>query len=229
MDKYRLADYLAELMVLGESPLIGQTWEKSKAFRETKLELVNLIREGKSVSRPQRTKIRPGDLLLFHGHIDKIMTTEQNYGLELVKNTKVHDEQLSTDEAQLVEVLVPPRSNLIGNTLQSSDFFRRYKASILAIQRRGKVLKDRLADIELNAGDTLLLQGHKDDVQRLMNSANAIITNELNELHFRRDKAIIAVLVMLTVIFLAVFNVVPIMVAAIIGALAMVLTRCLSV
>jgi len=62
-----------------------------------------------------------------------------------------------------------------------------------------------------------------------MNSAHVVITNELSELYFRRDKAIAALLVMLTVIVLAVFNIVPIMIAAIIGALGMVLTRCLNI
>jgi len=140
VDKYRLADYLAELLVLGDSPLVGKTWDRSKIGRDTKIELSNLIREDKPVSRPLHTMIRPGDLLLLHGHIEKIMAVERDYRLELLKNVRVHDKQLSSHETQLIEVLIPPRSNLIGNTLQTSDFFRRYQANILAIQRRGKVL-----------------------------------------------------------------------------------------
>ena len=50
VDKYRLADYLAELLVLGDSPLVGKTWEQSRVSRETKVELSNLIREGKAVA-----------------------------------------------------------------------------------------------------------------------------------------------------------------------------------
>ncbi|MFC1974602.1 SLC13 family permease [Chloroflexota bacterium] len=229
VDKYRLADYLAELLVLGNSPLVGKTWEQSKISRETKVELSNLIREGRTVSRPAGTKIRPGDLLLLHGHVQQIIAMEHKYGLELMRNVRVHDEQLSSPESQLIEVLIPPRSNLIGNTLQTSDFFRRYKASILAIQRRGKILKERLADIELDSSDTLLLQGHRDDVLRLMNSANVIVTNELTELYFRKNKAIAALLMTLTMVGLAAFNVVPVMVAAIIGSVGMVLTRCITI
>jgi len=229
VDKYRLADYLAELQVLGDSPLVGKTWEQSKVGRETNVELSNLMREGSAVARPTSTKIRPGDLLLLHGHIQQIMAMESKYGLELMRNVRVRDQQLSSSETQLIEVLIPPSSNLIGRTLQTSDFFRRYKASILAIQRRGKILKERLADIELNSDDTLLLQGHRGDVLRLMNSANVIVTNEVTELCLRKDKAIAALLVALTMICLAVFNIVPILIAAIIGGIGMVLTRCLTV
>ena len=229
VDKYRLMDYLAELHVLGDSLLAGKTWEQGKVSRDTGVELSNLIREGKAVSRPAHTRIRPGDLLLLHGHIERIVTMEPKYGLELVKNVRVRDQQLRSDETQLVEILIPPRSNLIGQTLAKADFFRRYRASILAVQRRGHVLKDRLADIELNSGDTLLLQGHKDDVVRLMSSAQVIVTNELTDLYFRKDRAIAAVAVTVTLIVLAAFNIVPIMVAAAIGAVGMVLTRCLTV
>ena len=228
VDKYRLADYLAELQVLGDSSLVGKTWEQSKVTRLTTIELSNLMREGRAVSHPARTKIRPGDLLLLYGHIDQIMAMEPKYGLELMKHVRVRDQQLSSHETQLIEVLIPPRSNLIGRTLQTSDFFRRYKATILAIQRRGKILRERLADIELNSGDTLLLQGHRDDVSRLMSSANVIVTNELTERYLRKDKAVAALLVMLTMVGLAAFNVVSIMVAAIIGAVGMVLTRCVT-
>ena len=228
VDKYRLADYLAELQVLGNSSLVGKTWEQSKMTRLTTIQLSNLMREGRAVARPVRTKIRPGDLLLLYGHMDQIMAMEHEYGLELMKHVRVRDHQLGSHETQLVEVLIPPHSNLIGNTLQTSDFFRRYKATILAIQRRGKILRDRLPDIELNSGDTLLLQGHRDDVSRFMSSANVVVTNELTERYIRKDKAVAALLVMLAIIGLAAFNVFSIMVAAIIGAVGVVLTRCVT-
>jgi len=113
--------------------------------------------------------------------------------------------------------------------LQTSDFFRRYKSTVLAIQRRGKILRERLADIRLDSGDTLLLQGHKDDVSRLLNSTNVIVTNELTELYLRKDRAIIALLMLVMVVTLAALNIVPILVAALLGAGGMVLGRCLTV
>jgi di/tricarboxylate transporter len=228
VDKYQLADYMAELQVQGNSALVGQTWSQSKASREAMIELTNLVREDKAVARPQQTVIRPGDLLLLHGHIKQIMEMQQKYGLELLKNAKVLDKQLSVHETQLVEVLLPPGSSLIGKTLSKSDYFRRYKAIILAIQRRGRTIKERLADTILESGDTLLLQAHNDDIIRLMNTNNAIVTSKLNDLHFNRDKAVTAIMIMIGMILLIVFNVLPILTAAIIAAIAMVLTRCLT-
>ncbi len=101
--------------------------------------------------------------------------------------------------------------------------------SVLAIQRRGRILRDRLADIKLADGDTILLQGHKDDITHIMNSPNAIVTNELTDLYLRKDRALMALAVLLVVVVLTTLNIIAIMPAAIIGALGMVVTRCLTV
>ena len=229
VDKYRLTDYLAELLVTAKSPLIGKNWEQSRMRRETKLELSNLSREGKAVSRPARTKIRPGDLLLLHGDISVIMAQGPKYGLELMKDVRVCDQDLSSYDLRLNEVLIPSQSKLIGHTLRSSDFLRRYRSAILGIQRRGKVIRERLSDVKLESGDTLLVQGHKDELSRLLNSPDAIVTNELNELSFRRDKALLSLFIMVAMIALVVLNVLPLLAAAIIGAVAMIVGRCLTI
>ena len=228
VDKYRLADYQAELQVQGDSVLVGKTWEENKIPRSSGVELTNLMRDGKAVSRPRKTKIRPGDLLLLNGHIDRIIEMENTYSLEMLLNARAVDDE-KQHEVRLVEILIPPTSNLIGYTIQDSHFFRRYQHPVLAIQRRGTTLKERLADIKLESGDTLLVHGHEDDIQRLMSSPNVIVTNEVTGLNIRKDKATVAVIVMLAVVILAVTGIVPIMVAAIIGALGMILTRCITI
>ena len=140
VDKYRLADYLAEMRVVEKSPLIGKTWETSKVGCETKVELTNFFRNDKATSSPKSTKIREGDVLLLNGNVDVIIGTGGKYGLELQKDVEVDDRKLSSDEVKLVEALIPPRSNLIGHTLQTSDLLRRHQLTALAIQRRGKTL-----------------------------------------------------------------------------------------
>jgi len=228
VDKYLLADYQAELQVQGDSVLVGKTWEENKIPRNSGVELTNFIRDGEAVSRPKKTKIRPGDLLLLNGHIDRIIEMENTYSLEMLLNARAVDDE-KQHEVRLVEILIPPHSNLIGYTIHDSSFFRRYQHPVLAIQRRGTTMKERLADIKLESGDTLLVHGHEDDIQRLMNSPNVIVTNEVTGLNVRRNKSTMAVIVMLAVIILAVTGVVPIMVAAIIGALGMILTRCITI
>ncbi len=229
VDKYRLMDYLAELQVTEKSPLIGQTWETSKVGDETRIELANLLRETKAVSRPSRTRIKPGDILLLHGNIEQILQIESKYRLKTLKDARVKDQTLSSHNMKISEVLIPPGSNLIGRTLHESAFFRRHRLMILAIQRRGRTIRERLADIKLRENDTVLLQGDKDDIAHIMNSPNAIVTNELTDLYLRRNRAFLALAVVLAVVILTTLNVMPVMLAAVLGAVAMVVTQCLTI
>jgi len=229
MDKYRLEDYLAEFQVQKDSPLIGSTWEKAKKSNDIDLDIANFYRSGKAVSRRNRTIIREDDLLLITGNLGKLVELPAKYGLKLKKDPEVRSSRLAAENTTLVEALLSPRSRLIGNSLNNSSFFEPYKATVLAIQRRGQVIRERLADIKLEFGDTLLLQGNKDDLMRLMNSPNVIVTNELSDLYIRKHRAIIAVMIFALVIIFAALGVFPIMISALLGAIMMVLTRCLTI
>ena len=229
VDRYRLADYLAEVRVTENSPLIGKNWEENEISSEPDVDLANLIRNDKATSHPSRTKIRENDILLLHGSGDRLIEIEHKYGLESKANVVMSDKKISSHELQLVEALIPPRSNLIKSTLKTANFYRRYRATVFAVQRRSKTLRDRLKDIKLEAGDTLLLQTSKANFPRIIRSSDLIVTNELTELYLRRDRAIIALSILGVVVLLAAFGIVPIFVAALIGAVGMILTRCLTV
>ncbi|MDD5703181.1 MAG: SLC13 family permease, partial [Dehalococcoidales bacterium] len=229
MDKYRLDDYLAEFQVQKDSPLIGSTWEKAKKSNGIDSDIANFYRDGKSVSRRAKTIIREDDLLLITGNLGKLIELPAKYGLIIKKDPEVRNSRLAAENTTLIEVLLSPRSSLIGSSLSNSSFFEPYKATVLAMQRRGQVIRERLADIKLEFGDTLLLQGNKDDLMRLMNSPNVIVTNELSDLYIRKHRAVIAVLIFALVIIFAALGVFPIMISALLGAIMMVLTRCLTI
>jgi di/tricarboxylate transporter len=228
VDKYRLVDYLAELTVTEESPLIGQKWEKIKDKEVKKIDLIQLIREKRAIWKPIKTIIRKGDILLVHSDAAKLLKIKDTFKLHTNADAVIDDQKLSSDEVKLIEALIPPRSFLVGRTLQNSDFEKRYGCIVLALQRRGKILRERLADIHLDSGDTLLLQCDKEDVNRLLSSGDLIVTNELTELHLRKDRVFIALFFLTLVVVLAAFNVVPLLTAALIGAIGMILGRCLT-
>jgi len=228
IDKYRLVDYLAELTVTEGSPLIGQKWEEIKDKEVKKIDLIQLIRGKKAVWKPIKTIISEGDIFLVHSDAARLLKIKDAYKLHTNADAVIDDQKLSSDEVKLIETLIPPRSPLTGRTLQNSDFAKRYGSIVLALQRRGKILRERLADIHLDSGDTLLLQCDKEDVSRLLSSRDLIVTNELTELHLRKDRAFIALFLLALVVGLAAFNVVPLLTAALIGAIGMILARCLT-
>jgi di/tricarboxylate transporter len=154
---------------------------------------------------------------------------QDKYGLELHAKTRMDDKKISSRDIKLVEVLIPPRSRLVSRTLQNFGFFRKYKSVVLAVQRRGKIIRDRVAEVHLQNGDTLLLQADKGDMPRLLKTSDLIVTNELTELYVRKDKVVIALFLFLAVITLTVLNIIPILAAALIGAVGMVVSRCITI
>ena len=228
LDKYRLVDYVIELRVTKKSHLIRKTWERLKTDDLKGIDLIKIIREGKAMWRPLKSVIREGDILLLYGNADALIKVKEHYDL-VTTDARVRDTHMSSEDYKLIEALVPPRSVIEGRTLRGSNFNRRFGCTVLAIQRRGKVIRDRLSDIRFDGGDTLLLQCNSREMNRILRSDDLIVTNELTDLHVRKNRSFIALAIMVAVVALAALKVLPIMIAALVGAVAMVLTRCLSI
>ena len=227
LDKYRLVDYLIELKVKAKSPLIGKTWAESESSNSSEIQLIKFIRAKKATSHPRDTKIKEGDILLLHGNMKKLMQVKDKNRLAPI-DEKVNDEKLRSDNIQLIEALVPPDSTLVGRTLSTANFYRRFGCSVLAVQRRGRTIRERISKIRFVGGDTMLLQCDSEDVKSILRSENLIVTNELSDLQLRKNRAFTALSIMVGVVFLVAFNILPILIAALVGAVGMVLSRCIS-
>lgn len=228
LDKYRLVEYVIELRVTGKSSLVNKTWERQKPKDLKEIDLIKIIRNDKAMWRPLKTVIRENDILLLYGNAEKLIKMKENYDL-VTTDARVRDKHMSSEDYKLIEALIPPRSVIEGRTLSSSSFNRRFGCTVLAIQRRGKVIRDRLSDIRFDGGDTLLLQCDSKEMKRILKSDDLIVTNELTDLHVRKNRSFIALSIMIVVVVLAAFKILPIMIAALVGAVGMVVTRCLSI
>lgn len=227
-DLYRLSDYLTELLVEENSPLIGQKWNKLSTDQKKDIRLMNFIRDKKNVSNPVATMIRENDILLLSGDADKLFKFKDSCKLKMRSEPKKDKKKANSADLKLVETLVPPRSYLEGRTLGHSDFRRRFGCTVLAIQRRGKIMRERLDKIRLDSGDTLLLRCDSKDLNRVMRSSDLIAANELTELQLRKDRAIMALSIIFLVVILAALEIIPILTAALAGALGMILSGCIT-
>ena len=227
LDKYRLVDYLIELKVKKKSSLIGKSWAKLESDDVKGVDLIKLIREKKASWHSRKVNIQENDVLLLHGNAKKLIKIKNNYNL-VSTEARMDDKKLGADDVQLIEALIPPKSIMVGRTLQGSNFKRRFGCNVLAVQRRGKNIRERLSEIHFNQGDTLLLQCESKDIQYILKSDDLIVTNELTDLHVRKNRAFIAVGIVAAVVALAALKILPILVAALIGAVGMVLSQCIS-
>lgn len=229
IDKYRLSDYLAEFTVPETSSVAGKPWEEAVGDSGGGVRLIKVIRRNAAIWPTGKEVIREGDVLLVHGNADRLMKVKDALGLDTTGEYQVSDEKLSSDEVKLVEVLVPPQSRLVNRTARESALAQQWGCVILAMQRRGKVLRESLSNIRLEGGDSLLLQCGAKNVARILKSPHLVVTNELTELYLRKDRAVVSLFILLGVLVLAALNVLPVLYAAIVGSLAMVLMRCVTI
>ncbi len=226
---YRLNDYLIELKVLAGSPLIGKTSENANWGGDIQARILDIIRDGHMVWAPHASAIQKDDVLLIRGDVGQLLENLGRLKLEDWAQGKLSDAHLKSDDITLVEVMIPAGSHLIGRTLSQLDFYWRYHAAVLGLKRRGEVVRARIAHIRFEEGDTLLLQGHREDLAHLHEERDFLPLKDLAHLKLRTGRALAALAVMAGVVAAAAANIVSIVTAALVGCVVMVFFKCLSV
>lgn len=227
-EEYRLQDYLTEMRVREGSPLIDQTGGENDINELGELRVLEIIRDGKMMWAPQTTEIKQNDVLLIRGPVNRVLEVEGRLKIEDWAEKKLSDSHLKSDDMSMMEVIVPANSQLIGKTLTQLDFYWRYHAAVLGVRRRGEVLRERIANIRFEESDNLLLRGHKEDLARLSTEKDFIFFQDLSALQLKKRRAVIALMILITVVLAAATGFCSLLTAALSGAAAVVATRCLS-
>lgn len=225
---YELGEYIAEMRVGKDSSLIGRTVMESNLGTEHDVTILRLLDEERRVWAPYRQRLREGSVLLVRGRLQELMELKKAEKLELNAEFELRDEALQDTEMNLVQVLVPPHSRLIGRTLKDTYFRHRYNALVLAIQRRGAPLREKLNTVRLQIGDALLIMAESKNIRQLRADDDFIVLGEVQEPSLRSRKVPFAIGIVALVVGVAALNIMPILISAILGCIAMVLTRCLS-
>lgn len=234
-ERFRLDDYFTEVVFPTDSPFLGKTLDEIRAEMKHNLNVIGWVRRGRHLLQPLAPRqLAEGDVLLVRTTPEELLTIRQESGIELRPverytpnpgNGNGHSDDITE---QLVQVIVAPLSYLTNRTIGSIDFRRRYGVIVVGIWRQHGLLNQRLAQIRLREGDVLVVQGEEDALSRLANDhAFLMMVPFHGEGQFRR-KARWAGAIMLGAVLLTAFNIVTLEMASLAGAVAMVLTRCLT-
>ncbi len=226
-EAYQLDNYITELQVMPGSPLIKKSLMELRLGDKEGVWVLEIIREKTKVWAPMNESIREGDVLLVEGKLDSLMESKEALKLQIAPEFHLQDDTLKKEDRTLIEVMVAPSSRVAGRTLRGLDFNRRYDAVVLAIQRQGRSLREQLSSVRLRFGDLLLLQAPKGVADKLRPDADFVVMDEKGGLNIRRSRVPVVLGILMFVVGLAAMNVLPIMVSAILGCIAMLLTGCL--
>jgi di/tricarboxylate transporter len=228
VENYDLGKYITELRVAPGSALIGTSVGEARLGEKYGVYVLELLRGNEQVWSPRAQALQEGDVLLVRGDWSKLAGFKDQVGLEIEPEFKLRAEQFEKVDQVLTEVMIAPASRFVGHTLAELDFQWHYNATVLAIHRRGEVLREKLKDVTLNIGDILLMLTPRAEMPALRANANLVVLTEKKQsdrgAHWRPP---LALSIMVAVIVVSALGWLPIVISSVIGAVAMVLTGCL--
>lgn len=221
--------YLADLLLPPGSALAGKTLRDAGLGHDFDLVVLQVIRGAmRDITPTARTELAEGDVLLVEGRREQVLKAADLEGLTLEANYKFSDPALDTDEVEMAELLVLPGSSVIGQSLKAHRFRDRYGLQVLGIDRHGETIQQKLGDIRLRVGDVLLVQGEPGNIRVIQEARAFRVLGRVERRRASRRQRIVAIAIFAGALLLTTFNVVPLVVAMLGGAVLVFVTRCIT-
>ncbi|MDF1800820.1 MAG: SLC13 family permease [Planctomycetota bacterium] len=178
VEHFEATRYVSELRVPAKSPIIGRALIDAGLNENDGVRVLGILREGSpDVMAPGRYNVvREGDALLLAGDTQAILRVRKE--LDLI-SAHVPAALLASSDVRLVETVVPAGSPLLGGTLKDADFAARTGLNALGISKHGHMHMTRLGRIPIEVGDSMLIQGHGPDIERMRSSRALLILDEV--------------------------------------------------
>ena len=229
VEEYQLGKYITELRVVPDSALIGTSVGEAKLGDKFGVFVLELMRGDEKIWSPRSQILKEGDVLIARGDWSKLDHLRAETGLEINTEFQLKTRTLEEGTQQvLTEVMIAPRSRVIGTTLAVLDRRWRHDATILAIHRRGEILRTQLRNVHLNVGDVLLMLTPETEMPALRGDSDVIVLSERETEKPTGWRAPFALVTMALVIGISAIGWAPIAITALIGAVAMTLAGCLE-
>lgn len=227
---YQLGERLFRARVPVGSYLVARRLAESTLREKYGLNVVAIERAGTTILAPAPDfSLQKDDIMLLEGRLDEFRRRDVEPYLEILPARNYGEQDLESASNVILEVVLSPRTQLIGQTLKESHFREKYGMSVLAVWNGERVIRTGLADLRLSFGDALLLQGPRERIPALsLDSELIVLSNEKDKSQRFSKKGGLALAIFgLTILVAALgpFSVGEVMLA---GALLMVIANVLT-
>jgi di/tricarboxylate transporter len=222
--------------VLSGSPLIGKSLAEAGISTRFHTRVIAIERSGRQggpdllASPGPDAEIHAGDVLCVVGEADEVGALAAVENLESLE-VRDADHALLKRELGLAVVLVHPESQLVGTALREANFRSEHGLHVLGVRRRGNIITP-FVDEPLESGDSMLVLGTWHSISRLQGDTHDFVVlqlpQELDDVAPARKHASAALTIVAGMVILAAFDIVPVVAAVLLAALAAVFTRCIS-
>ncbi len=226
---YGISGELFELQATLESPLVGMTIMQIERTLEN-VPFVLAVRNGDEIAVVPDGK----DVIWVNSYIGVLSNKRQlvkfarQYKLRIVKGENHFSNVMNAQETGIAEIVVPPGSSMVGQTLNDLQLRRNDGLHILRIYRAGYTLDEKVRETPLQGGDTLVVHTAWRNLKKLRDNTDyAIVTDHVDE-ELRPNKIKPALFFFILAVSLVLFSELRLSVSLLVGAVGMVLAGVLT-
>lgn len=227
-ETYELPEHLWEVFVPASSQLVNCELDKSQIGRELGLSVLAIWRGHEAILTPEPNHtILANDYLLVLGPEAQVREMAQ-WGVSIGRAGQEGNPRLGYF-VDLTEVVIPPRSEVIGRSLLELDFRNKYHLTGVALWREGHSYRLNVGKIPLEVGDALLMVGEPNNIKSLTKDPNFLMLQSSHELQPPLpEKAGWVLAITASVLLASIFNLIPSSEAMMIGVAALALSRSIN-
>ena len=172
-------EYTMEMVLNSDSSLVGKSVQEAGLRQLQGGYLVEIHRGEDIISAvsPQHV-LRANDRLIFAGVVDSMVELQQMDGL-MPATEQVFKLEEARHNRKMVEAVISATHPLRGKSIKEGGFRNRYNAVVLAVSRSGARLNDKIGDIVLRTGDTLLIEASSQFLKRYRNTSDYYLISPL--------------------------------------------------
>ena len=230
IDLYRIYERLVTLQVTEGSMFIGRSLSEIKLADAAGLTVIALTREDGTVVMPDANVVfHENDVLVVSANPDDLRVLRALQRLEIEEGEIPDLSRLESERVGLLEVVLAPRTSLVGKTPRELHFREKFGLSVLAIWREGRAIRSNLRDIPLRFGDSLLVFGPHAKLRVLASEPDFIGLTQAVQVESRSKLAPLALAALAIALIPAIAHWTSISVSVLMGAAFVVVTRCLTI
>jgi di/tricarboxylate transporter len=229
-DMFQIQAYITEARVPDKSALVGERVRKIEQLCENEVTVMAIIRDRRQWLAPSGVeRVRQDDVLVLEGDPSALEPLFDGGKLEQLGEQEVRADELRSDDIRLAEAVVMPNSLLEGRSMRAMRMHDRYDINLLAVARSGEAPKARLGHIQFRTGDVLLLQGERNTLQQSLPALGCLPLADRGLKVARRRRMLLPIGIFGAAIAAAASGIVPVQIAFVSAAAALVLSKTLSI
>ncbi|MFQ5901954.1 MAG: SLC13 family permease, partial [Thermodesulfobacteriota bacterium] len=211
--------YIFEIKILEGSGLTGQMIKDSIFRKKYRMRILKMKRGNiKWKDNFSRRVLQEEDILTIEATRESLIDLESEPGIEIL----IEDLHKEADPEETIQMIVPQGSRFIGKKIGDLHLDIKYKAAVMAVSKGLKTITGPLENVRLSLADMLLLKTTSDHIEKLKKDRDLLIIDYLDT-SYRRDKRLIAIVIVAFVVVVAALGLYPIVVTSLTGALLMIL------